>query len=295
MSSPTQFEKYVADEIKKYRDIAFPLRSSLLRRLLVRQCDLKQMHPNPEDEFCNPQIGPSNRIISEYMETFRNAKKRGDDICEEPVLIERMYPDGYMILNGHHRWAAAMRLGYKKIPVKIVNLTQESDIKKQLSRTTNTKRVTFDLDEVVFLTEGSAAAEKPLRFPFNLLYKEPLRRGIPALFNFLSNNGYDVWVYTNNYYSFEHIRSYFRHYHASVTGVITGLSRKTKAGQSIKKKIDTMMADRYQTTLHIDNDVVLRTSRNSKQFDEYSLDGASDWGQQIVDIVKRIESNEKQA
>lgn len=295
MASPTQFEQYVADEVKKYKDVYFPLRSSLLRRLLVRRCPLTKMHPNPDDEFCIPKIGPSNRIISEYMEAFRNAEKVGNEFCEEPVLVERIYPDGYMILNGHHRWAAAMRLGYKKMPVKILNLTQEADVQKSLSRTGNTKRATLDLDEVVFLSDSGRAAEKPLPFPFNKLYKEPLRRGIPALFNFLSANGYDVWVYTNNYYSFEHIRSYFRLYHARVAGVITGLSRKTKAGGSMKKKIDDMMASKYLTTLHIDNDALLRTSRNSKQFDEYSLDSASDWTQQIVDIVKRIEKDERQA
>ncbi|MCR4831375.1 MAG: hypothetical protein K5883_07980 [Pseudobutyrivibrio sp.] len=58
-----------------------------------------------------------------------------------------------MILNGHHRWAVALRLGYSNIPVKIVNLTHESDIKQILSNSTHDKRVTMDLDEVVFLTQ----------------------------------------------------------------------------------------------------------------------------------------------
>ncbi|MBP3241914.1 MAG: ParB N-terminal domain-containing protein [Oribacterium sp.] len=33
----------------------------------------------------------------------------------DPIIVEKMYPDGYMILNGHHRWAAATRLGLKKV------------------------------------------------------------------------------------------------------------------------------------------------------------------------------------
>lgn len=294
MSSKTQFDEYIASEVEKYRDVYFPLRSSALRRLLVRHCDCKKMHPNPEDEFSMPEVGPSYRIVSEYVEAFRRAAKTEKEYCNDPVLIERMYPDGYLILNGHHRWAAAMKLGYKKIRVKIVNLTQESDVRKRLSQTKNTKRATFDLDEVVFLAEHGPATEKPLPFPLGNFYKEPLRRGIPALFNFLSANGYDVWVYTNSYYSFEHVRTYFRLHHAKVTGVITGLARKTKVGNNIKKKIDTMMADKYQTTLHIDGNALLRTSRNSKEFEEYDLDGGSDWAQQIMDIVRKFDKDEKQ-
>ena len=47
-------------------------------------------------------------------------------IVNEPIPVEKMYPEGYMILNGHHRWAAALRLGQPEIPVKIVNLTHEA-------------------------------------------------------------------------------------------------------------------------------------------------------------------------
>lgn len=68
----------------------------------------------------------------------------------EPLTIEKLYPHGYLLLNGHHRWAAAMRVGLRRVPVEIVNLAQESDIKKILENSKHNKRVTLDLDEVVF-------------------------------------------------------------------------------------------------------------------------------------------------
>ena len=55
-----------------------------------------------------------------------------------------------MILNGHHRWAAALRLGFKTVPVKIVNLTQQTDIEKMLAASKHDKRVSLDLDETIF-------------------------------------------------------------------------------------------------------------------------------------------------
>ena len=69
-------------------------------------------------------------------------------IMDDPITVEKVHPDGYMILNGHHRWAAAMRVGIKMIPVKIVNLTNEVDIEKMLRASNNDKRATLDLDEV---------------------------------------------------------------------------------------------------------------------------------------------------
>ena len=31
---------------------------------------------------------------------------------EEPLIVEKVHPEGYMLLNGHHRWAAALKTGY---------------------------------------------------------------------------------------------------------------------------------------------------------------------------------------
>jgi len=78
--------------------------------MLVRRVKCSKLHPNLEDEFCDPNIGPSHRIISEYEKQYMDGDQRAGDyfhFCSEPVVVQKMYPDGYMILNGHHRWAAA--------------------------------------------------------------------------------------------------------------------------------------------------------------------------------------------
>ncbi len=46
---------------------------------------------------------------------------------------------------------------------------------------TEQMRVSFDLDEVLFVAPGLVKAESPLSFPFNKLYKERLRLGTPAV------------------------------------------------------------------------------------------------------------------
>ena len=54
-----------------------------------------------------------------------------------------------MILNGHHRWAAALRTDIKRIPVNIINITHEVDIENMLRLSDHDKRVSLDLDEVI--------------------------------------------------------------------------------------------------------------------------------------------------
>ncbi len=251
----------------------------------MKKADCTKLHPNPDDEFSFPDIGPSYRIIGEYEKKIRDAMRYGQDPVEEPLIVEKMYPDGYMIINGHHRWAAALRMGVKTIPVQVVNLAHEEDIDKMIKNSDNTMRVTFDFDEVIFVNDNRLS-EKELSFPFSLFYKEKLKSGVPALFNFLIKKGYDIWVYSENYYSIDYIKALFNKYHASVSGIVTGTAKKNNMGAEAKKRIAEHIADKYKCTLHIDNDSILKTFSDSKEFEEYSLDcSEADWSKKIMETI----------
>lgn len=53
-------------------------------------------------------------------------------------------------------------------------------------------RVSFDLDEVLFVSEKTHKTEPPLRFPLNHFYKERLRLGTPDVVNTLQRNSKTV-------------------------------------------------------------------------------------------------------
>ncbi|MBQ6891809.1 MAG: ParB N-terminal domain-containing protein, partial [Clostridia bacterium] len=163
--SNTAFDEFIASEVKKYKGVYVPVKAGILQRALIRWAPCASLHPNPDDEFCSPKVGPNYQIISEYMYSFRLERQSSKQYCEEPLIVEKIRPDGYMILNGHHRWAAALQLGFRRIPIEIVDLTQEMDIRNILQYSKHDKRVTLDLDEVVFRPEGDNLAEKPLPFP----------------------------------------------------------------------------------------------------------------------------------
>ena len=262
---------YVAEEMNRYNGVYFPVKSSVLRRLLVRKLPCGKLHPNPEDEFCDPKIGPSDRIISEYKHKFiEDSMHPYGDLNEknDPIVVEKMHPDGYIIVNGHHRWAASMMLQKKCVPVRVVNLTHEADIKRMLEKSTSDKRVTLDLDEVVFGIKGEESLEKRLPFPLNYEYKQRLRSGIPALFHYFKNRDYDIWVYTSNFYSFDYLNQLFKKYHVKVDGVVTGTAKKS--GRT-KGKIDRLMSEKYKSTVHIDRNIILKTTTGSSDYEEKEI------------------------
>ncbi len=292
--SNSQFEVFLADEVKKYKGICAPVKAGILRRALIRWAPCSKLHPNPDDEFCIPKVGPNYKIISEYMESFRMERLHSKDYCEEPLTVQMVRPDGYMILNGHHRWAAALRLGFPRIPVRIVDLTQDTDIRTILKNTNHDRRVTLDLDEVVFRKEGDGPLEKPLPFPAGRIYRERLRLGIPALFHYLNKKGYDIWVYTAGYYSADYIQRLFRKYHVHVCGAVTGTGRKTADNsREVRKELETLFAKTYLYTVHIDNEMLLRISSRTREAQEFDIAGGpEDWSRSVMEILERIESHE---
>ncbi len=74
---------------------------------------------------------------------------------------------------------------------------------------TNKMRVSFDLDEVLFVYPETHKTEPPLKFPLNRIFKERLRLGTPRLINRLQDMGYEVWVYTSSFRTEAYIKSLF--------------------------------------------------------------------------------------
>ena len=289
----TRFQTFLKEEVDRVKGIYYPVRAGLPRRLLIRHASWQKMHPNPDDEFCYPEIGPNYEIISRYEQEFRQDFQFANGTTEgtvlEPILVQKAKPDGYLILNGHHRWAAAMRAGVHRLRIQIVNLTQVADIRKMLENSQSDKRVTLDLDEVVFCSGEESFAEKPLRFPFNRLYKERIRKGIPALLHAFNEKDCDIWVYSSKYYSMEYIRAFFRHWNVRLTGIVTGTEQKGALAAENKRKMKKMLETKYASTFYIDNDMMIRTMNGSRECEEFRMSGnPATWAREAMEILEKI-------
>lgn len=286
----TELMQYVFDDVQKYEGFRHFAKASILERLLITKRPPRLLHPNPDDEFSMPAIGPHFGIINEYCAKFTAVGSSNDEKLQEPLYIEKMTRDGYMILNGHHRWAAAMLMGINALPVKIVNLTHEEDHRKMMEKSQNDKRVTFDFDEVLCTTEAHPRAEQEphlLIGSFEKRYKERLRWGAPTLIQELQREGFDVWIYTNNFYSVEYLQSFFHAYKVQVDGIINGVGRrKSKKAEAVYRE---MVAKKYHEVYNVDNDGVLSIQPGTREFESYDLEVSDrEWANKVMDTIKSI-------
>lgn len=280
-----EYKRVVLADLKNYERLYRPLKTSFLKRLLVRKLPISKLHPNPQDEFCQAAIGPNYTIVSDYEKYFRSMIQMQQEPIgpfDEPLIVEKMSTGGYMILNGHHRWMAARRLGMKKIPVHIVNVSTDAEIIAAVNKSARDMCVSFDLDEIL-LTDGSTyPVHKELAFPYNQIYKKTLRRNASILIKELRRIGFDVWVYTGEYYPEAYIRFLFWLHRAKIDGIINGMRhRENKPG------LQDAFSNKYRISLHIDNDDVICVRTQVKDYEIFGIDSVNqDWASEVIQQLR---------
>ncbi|SCY30577.1 ParB/RepB/Spo0J family partition protein [Butyrivibrio sp. INlla14] len=282
----SEFKEYLKNELEKEVGMYVPVNSSRLQRLFYLNTPCTNLHPNPDDEFSFPDVGPSYRIMSDYQRAYLDSMARGLKPAMEPLIVIRTHPSGFMLINGHHRWGAAMMAGVKKVPIKVVNMMLEEEIKDILKHSTHEKRVTLDLDEVVFRSNSDVLIEKKPALALGSQASRRMRLGIPALFRFLKKNGYDIWVFSANYYSIDDIRKFFRKYTVHVDGIITATAKKEVYNTEAAKNMKELITNKYKETVHIANDSLLITHGKGEEFKDFELDPDDEgWAREIITIL----------
>lgn len=286
---PEDYTKRVLDDLENNGGLYSPVKASVIERIITRKVPVDKIHPNPADEFSDPKIGPSFEIIGNYEKRFVITKNIKKDEYDDPLMVEKLANGEYMLLNGHHRWFAAIRTGIKYAPVQLVNVTLEDNIYETIKNSNSRMCVSFDLDEVL-LTDGSVVpTDKKLIWPFSKLYKKFLRSNVGVLVNELRAMGFDVWIYSGEFYSEEYIKLLFTLNGAKVDGIINGLSKlKTR------KKIQKAFADKYELSLHIDNDSIMCVNTSTKEYEVIDLKSdAKSWASDVMLNLKEIEMIKK--
>lgn len=284
---PKDYTRYVLEDIEKYKNTRKIKKSGIIERLIIKRISPKKLHPNPDDEFSIDSVGPNFSIVSKYVEEARLLEARDMTIFEEPIIVEKMAPDGYMLINGHHRWFAAVRMNIKKLHINITNLVHEADITRMLESSNNNKRVAFDLDEVLLATTENSCETVTEKIQSKQI-KERLKKGVPDVIKALQNRGYDVWVYTAGYFTEDYIRAIFKLYKLEVSGIINGVNPEKKNNSDEVKRTRERMAKKYKTVLNIDNESVVRINSENKDYNQYSITkNEAEWSREVVNIIER--------
>lgn len=155
-------------------------------------------------------------------------------------------------------------------------------------------RISFDLDEVLFVSPNTHETEPALIFPFNKIYKERLRLGTPALIHRMQKEGFQVWVYTSSFRTEKYIRRLFLLYGIRFDGIINGYRHMNEVQKGRTHTLPNKMPNKYGIKLHIDDEDIMVKSGKMYGFKVYQLNEQDDeWAEKIMNYIYELERKEE--
>ena len=157
-------------------------------------------------------------------------------------------------------------------------------------------RVSFDLDEVLFVSPKTHKTEPPLPFPLRNFFRERLRLGTPALIHALQGMGYEVWVYPSSFRSESYSRRLFLCYGVKFDGIVNGERHLREVQRDRKERLPQKVPSHYRISLHVDDESVIVTSGRQLGFNVFQLDAQDDnWKEKVIARADDIRRREEQA
>lgn len=155
-------------------------------------------------------------------------------------------------------------------------------------------RVSFDLDEVLFVSPETHKIEPPMPFPLNRLFRERLRLGTPSLIHSLQSMGYEVWVYTSSYRTERYIRALFRFYGVRFDGIVNAQRHNREVQRNHAATLPQKLPNHYHISLHIDDESVICSYGRQYGFHTYQLDADDDhWKEKIIACAEEVRHIER--
>ena len=150
-------------------------------------------------------------------------------------------------------------------------------------------RVSFDLDEVLFVSPKTHKTEPALPFPLRNLFPERLRLGTPELIRELQIQGYEVWIYTSSFRSESYIRRLFRCYGVRFDGIINTPRHLKEVQKSRRTPLPQKMPGFYHIALHIDDEDVIHQHGKRYGFRTYKVcEPDPDWVEKVLAEARRV-------
>jgi len=155
-------------------------------------------------------------------------------------------------------------------------------------------RISFDLDEVLFVDPARFETEDPLPFPLNRIFIERLRKGTVRLINELQAQGFEVWVYTSSFRSVRYINALFRNYKVHFDQIVNGHRHNEEVQGRTKEPLPQKMPGFYHISLHIDDEDAIHESGKARGFRTYKVCEPDDqWVEKVIAEANRVKELEE--
>ena len=145
-------------------------------------------------------------------------------------------------------------------------------------------RISFDLDEVLFVDPNTFEIEDPPRFPLDRIYRERLRKGTVRLIRTLQEEEFEAWVYTSSFRSEKYIRSLFRCYGIRFDGIINAQRHLREVQKGHGHLLPQKVPGYYHIDLHVDDEDVIHQYGKQYGFKTCKVcEPDPDWVEKVLD------------
>lgn len=155
-------------------------------------------------------------------------------------------------------------------------------------------KISFDLDDVLFVSPDNYEVEPELRFPLNRMFPERLRKGTVRLIHELQARGFEVWVYTSSFRSEVYIRTLFRYYNIRFSQIVNGYRHKAEVQGNRTTLLPQKLPNHYRISLHIDDEDVIMENSKIYGFRVFRVLEPDDmWVEKVLDEAERVRKLEE--
>ena len=116
-------------------------------------------------------------------------------------------------------------------------------------------RVSFDLDDTLFINPEKVPAEPALNPLLMLFYPDRLRAGTVSLMHWLKAQQIEIWIYTTSFRSERYIKNLFRHYDIKIDAVVNGARHAREVQRDKAEAMPSKYPSHYRIALHVDDDI----------------------------------------
>lgn len=150
-------------------------------------------------------------------------------------------------------------------------------------------RVSFDLDDVLFVSPDQYETEPPPRAPFNRFFPERVRKGTPELIRTLQNEGFEVWIYTSSFRSERYLRALFHCYGIHFDHIVNAQRHLREVQRDRKQILPQKMPNFYRISLHVDDEAVIHENGRLYGFRTLRVyEPDEQWTEKVLNEARRI-------
>ena len=149
-------------------------------------------------------------------------------------------------------------------------------------------RVSFDLDETLFVNPAAVPTEPELKFPYNRLYKDRLRKGAVELLREINNSDTELWIYTTSNRTDRYINGICRHYGIRIDSIVNAARHEAAAAKG-RANFPSKYPSVFQIDLHVDDERSVYENGVAYGFRVYRItNDDAEWADNLRKEMKRV-------